>query len=47
MGCEAENETCKKTFANWCVDTKMMRATKPDALFIHCLRTVGKKSKPM
>ncbi|CAN7169293.1 ornithine carbamoyltransferase [Polaromonas sp. LjRoot131] len=37
MGYEAENETRKKAFADWCVDTDMMRAAKPDALFMHCL----------
>jgi ornithine carbamoyltransferase len=37
MGYEAENEARKKVFADWCVDTEMMRAARPDALFIHCL----------
>jgi len=37
MGFEAENEARKKAFANWCVDSEMMRAAKPDALFMHCL----------
>ncbi|MDO5290705.1 MAG: ornithine carbamoyltransferase [Pseudomonadota bacterium] len=37
MGYEAENEARKKAFANWCVDTEMMAAAKPDALFMHCL----------
>ncbi|MEP6823844.1 MAG: ornithine carbamoyltransferase [Ramlibacter sp.] len=37
MGYEAENEERKKAFADWCVDTEMMRAAKPDALFMHCL----------
>jgi ornithine carbamoyltransferase len=37
MGYEAENEARKKAFADWCVDTDMMRAAKPDALFMHCL----------
>ena len=37
MGFEAENETRKKAFADWCVDAEMMRAAKPDALFMHCL----------
>ena len=37
MGYEAENETRKKAFAHWCVDSEMMRAAKPDALFMHCL----------
>ena len=37
MGYEAENETRKKAFADWCVDSEMMLAAKPDALFMHCL----------
>jgi len=37
MGYEAENEARKAAFADWCVDTDMMRAAKPDALFMHCL----------
>ena len=37
MGFEAENEARKKAFALWCVDTEMMCAAKPDALFMHCL----------
>lgn len=37
MGYEAENETRKTAFANWCVDTEMMQRAKPDALFMHCL----------
>jgi len=37
MGYEAENEARKKAFADWCVDTEMMRAAKSDALFMHCL----------
>jgi len=37
MGYEAENEARKKAFADWCVDSDMMRAAKPDALFMHCL----------
>ena len=37
MGFEAENEARKKAFAEWRVDEKMMRAAKPDALFMHCL----------
>ena len=37
MGFEAENETRKKAFADWCVDCDMMRVAKPDALFMHCL----------
>jgi ornithine carbamoyltransferase len=37
MGFEAENEQRRKAFADWCVDTEMMRIAKPDALFMHCL----------
>ena len=37
MGFEAENEERRKAFADWCVDTDMMRQAKPDALFMHCL----------
>ena len=37
MGYEAENEARKTAFADWCVDTEMMRAAQPDALFMHCL----------
>ncbi len=37
MGFEAENEARKKAFADWCVDSEMMRTAKPDALFMHCL----------
>ena len=37
MGYEAENEARKTAFADWCVDEDMMRAAKPDALFMHCL----------
>jgi ornithine carbamoyltransferase len=37
MGFEAENEERKKAFARWMVDGAMMRAAKPDALFMHCL----------
>ena len=37
MGFEAENDVRKKAFADWCVDTDMMKAAKPDALFMHCL----------
>ena len=37
MGFETENEARKKAFADWCVDSEMMRAAKPDALFMHCL----------
>ncbi len=37
MGYEAENEARRTAFADWCVDAAMMRAAKPDALFMHCL----------
>ena len=37
MGYEAENEARKTAFRDWCVDAEMMRAAKPDALFMHCL----------
>jgi ornithine carbamoyltransferase len=37
MGFEAENEERRKAFAQWCVDEEMMRAARPDALFMHCL----------
>ncbi|HYP84808.1 ornithine carbamoyltransferase [Variovorax sp.] len=37
MGYEAENEARRKAFADWCVDEEMMRAARPDALFMHCL----------
>lgn len=37
MGFESENEQRRKAFANWCVDAELMRAAKPDALFMHCL----------
>jgi ornithine carbamoyltransferase len=37
MGFEAENEARKKAFADWCVDSDMMRAARPGALFMHCL----------
>ncbi|MEO7127441.1 MAG: ornithine carbamoyltransferase [Rhodoferax sp.] len=37
MGFEAENEARKKAFNDWCVDPDMMRAARPDALFMHCL----------
>jgi ornithine carbamoyltransferase len=37
MGYEAENEARMKAFADWCVDTEMMAAAQPDALFMHCL----------
>ena len=37
MGFEAENETRKTAFKDWCVDQEMMAVAKPDALFMHCL----------
>jgi ornithine carbamoyltransferase len=37
MGFEAENEARRLAFADWCVDRDMMRAARPDALFMHCL----------
>ena len=37
MGFEAENETRRKAFSAWCVNSEMMKAAKPDALFMHCL----------
>ncbi|VTU39680.1 Ornithine carbamoyltransferase [Variovorax sp. PBS-H4] len=37
MGYEAENEARRAAFAEWCVDEDMMRAARPDALFMHCL----------
>jgi ornithine carbamoyltransferase len=37
MGYEAENEARRAAFADWCVDSEMMRVAQPDALFMHCL----------
>jgi ornithine carbamoyltransferase len=37
MGFEAENEARCKAFADWCVDSDMMRMADRDALFMHCL----------
>ena len=37
MGFEAENEERKRDFADWQVDADMMKASKPEALFMHCL----------
>ncbi|MBB5019602.1 ornithine carbamoyltransferase [Chitinivorax tropicus] len=37
MGWEDEEDTRKQQFADWQVDTDMMRVAKPDALFMHCL----------
>ena len=32
-----ENEERKKAFADWCVDADMMKVSKQDSLFMHCL----------
>ena len=37
MGYEEENDARRKAFANWCVDSTMMAAAHPDAIFMHCL----------
>ena len=37
MGFEAENDARRRAFAAWKVDSRMMAAAKPDALFMHCL----------
>jgi len=37
MGFEAENDARRKAFRDWRVDANMMRAAKPEALFMHCL----------
>jgi len=37
MGFETENEARQRDFADWQVDTEMMRAAAADALFMHCL----------
>ena len=37
MGFEAENAERRRDFHDWQVDADMMRAAKPDALFMHCL----------
>jgi len=37
MGFEAENEERLKDFADWQVDSDMMRVAAKDALFMHCL----------
>ncbi len=37
MGFEAENEERLRDFADWQVDGEMMKAARPDALFMHCL----------
>jgi ornithine carbamoyltransferase len=37
MGFEAENAVRRKAFERWRVDAEMMKAARPDALFMHCL----------
>jgi ornithine carbamoyltransferase len=37
MGFEAENEERRRDFADWQVDTDMMKVAAKDALFMHCL----------
>ncbi|NWG31251.1 MAG: ornithine carbamoyltransferase [Rhodocyclaceae bacterium] len=37
MGFEAEADARMKAFKDWQVDAEMMRAAKPDAVFMHCL----------
>ena len=37
MGYEEENEARRLAFANWCVDSAMMAAAQPEAIFMHCL----------
>ena len=37
MGFEEENEARRLAFANWCVDSAMMAAAQPEAIFMHCL----------
>jgi len=37
MGFEAEGAERKRDFEDWQVDADMMKAAKPDALFMHCL----------
>lgn len=37
MGWESENEVRLKDFADWQVDSEMMRTAASDALFMHCL----------
>jgi ornithine carbamoyltransferase len=37
MGMESEDAERKRDFEDWQVDAEMMRAAKPDALFMHCL----------
>jgi ornithine carbamoyltransferase len=37
MGDENEAEARRRAFADWCVDSTVMKAAKPEALFMHCL----------
>ncbi|MCA3217996.1 MAG: ornithine carbamoyltransferase [Burkholderiales bacterium] len=37
MGFESENEVRRKAFTDWCVDSEIMAAASPQALFMHCL----------
>ncbi|MCZ7563609.1 MAG: ornithine carbamoyltransferase [Burkholderiales bacterium] len=37
MGFEAEDAQRKRAFHDWQVDADMMRAARPDAIFMHCL----------
>ena len=37
MGFEAENDARRQAFASWKVDSRMMAAATPDAVFMHCL----------
>jgi ornithine carbamoyltransferase len=37
MGFEAENDERMRDFADWQVDAEMMRAARPEAVFMHCL----------
>ena len=37
MGYEAEGDARRKAFAHWMVDSAVMAAAHPDALFMHCL----------
>jgi ornithine carbamoyltransferase len=37
MGYEAESEARRKAFAHWMVDSSVMAAARPEALFMHCL----------
>ena len=37
MGFEAENEERLRDFAEWQVDSEMMKVARPDAIFLHCL----------